>query len=79
MLSKAVHDAKERGYVTANELADKCGVHRTTVSLAIRHGKLRSTKIGNVCLVSKQDAEAFMKQYKITRTYNPKPSKTKRA
>ena len=63
MLSKAVHDAKERGYVTANELADQCGVHRTTVSLAIRHGKLKSTKIGNVCLISPSDAEEFSKQY----------------
>jgi excisionase family DNA binding protein len=79
MLSKAVHDARERGYVTANELADRCGVHRTTVSLAIRHGKLRSIKVGNVCLVSKQDAEAFMKQYTLTQTHNTRPAKPKRA
>ena len=63
MLSKAVHDAKEIGYVTANELADQCGVHRTTVSLAIRHGKLKSTKIGNVWLIAPSDAEKFSNQY----------------
>jgi excisionase family DNA binding protein len=79
MLSKAVHDAKERGYVTANELADKCGVHRTTVSLAMRHGKLKSTKIGNVCLVSKRDADEFMKQYTISSAFTPSNPKTKRA
>ena len=71
MLSKAVHEAKERGYVTANELADKCGVHRTTVSLAIRHGRLASKKVGNVSLISKEDAEDFCKQYTIMNVFNP--------
>ena len=63
MLSRAVQGARERGYVTANELADQCGVHRTTVSLAIRHGKLKSTKIGNVWLIAPSDAEKFSNQY----------------
>ena len=67
MLSKAVLDAKGRGYVTANDLADRCGVHRTTVSLAIRSGKLKSTKVGNVCLIAKQDADRFSSAYKITK------------
>jgi len=68
MLSKAVHDAKERGYVTANQLAKQCGVHRTTISLAIRHGKLRSMRVGNVCLIAREDADEFSKQYAISGT-----------
>lgn len=78
MLSKAVLEARERGYVTANELADQCGVHRTTVSLAIRHGKLKSTKIGNVCLISQRDADAFSKQYTMT-SLATKPDRKQRA
>ena len=78
MLSKAVLEAREQGYVTANELAELCGVHRTTVSLAIRHGRLKSTRVGNVSLVSRKDADDFSSQYNITQTSSKKPTKNTR-
>lgn len=67
MLSSAVMKAQARGYSTPNDIAARAGVHRTTVALAIRQGKLRSKKIGNVCLVSKRDAAAYILKYSLTK------------
>lgn len=68
MLSKAVHEAQQRyGYMTASTLAQKCGVHRTTVSEAIRLGKLKAMRIGNVSLISNRDAASFSAQYKLVK------------
>ena len=78
MLSKAVHDARSRhGYVTATELASRCGVHRTTVAVAIRLGRLKCRQVGNVFLVAKSDADAFASKYKLTKTATKKkPART---
>jgi hypothetical protein len=67
MLSKAVANAQKRGYATANDIAARSGVHRTTVALAIRQGRLKSRKVGNVFLVSSRDAAAFIAQYRLTK------------
>lgn len=67
MLSKAVYDAKRRGYVTARELADRAGVHQTTVATAIRRGKLEATMVGNVRLISSGNADSFVSQYRLTK------------
>jgi hypothetical protein len=66
MLSKAVENAQKQGYATANDIAVRSGVHRTTVALAIRQGKLKSRKVGNVFLVSSRDAAAFIAKYRLT-------------
>jgi len=67
MLSSAVMKAQAKGYSTPNDVAVRAGVHRTTVALAIRQGKLRSKKVGNVSLVSERDAAAFVAKYKLTK------------
>lgn len=76
MLSKAVHEARDRGYVTANDLATRCGVHRTTVSLAIRSGKLQFKKVGHVFLVAQRDADVFASQYQLTKPTAKKTART---
>jgi len=66
MLSKAVTNARTRhGYTTSGELASRCGVHRTTVSLAIRRGALRAKRVGNVHLIASKDAAAFISKYRL--------------